>query len=93
MNTGHASKIAATELGLNAITNVGGTIYASNAGTNQIVTLNLSNGATTFVSNIAPSAGVIGGMAPVPEPLSALLGSIGIAAIAGFGLLRRRDAS
>jgi hypothetical protein len=88
-NTGHASKIASTDLGLNTIANVGGTVYASNGMTSQVVTLDVSNGLTTFVSNIDPSVGLIGGMTPTPEPLSGLLSGIGIAAIVGYGLLKR----
>jgi hypothetical protein len=59
-----------------------GTIYGFNGVTNQVVTLDVTNGATSFVSNIDASAGLISGAAPgVPEPASIALAGIGMACI------------
>jgi PEP-CTERM motif len=56
--------------------------------TNQIVTLDVANGRTSFVSDIDASAGLIGGAAPVvPEPASIALVILGIAA---FGVCKSR---
>jgi hypothetical protein len=89
-NTGHASKIASTDLGLITIVDLNGTIYGFSGVTNQVVTLDVTNGTTDFVSNIDASAGLIGGAAPaVPEPASIALAGIGIASIV-FCRRRRR---
>ena len=74
--TGHASEVASTDFGLVTVFNLNGTIYGFGGLPGQIVTLNPADGTTTFVSNIDPSVGLIGGVAPaVPEPASiALLG-------------------
>jgi hypothetical protein len=91
--TGHASKIASTDLGLITITDLNGTIYGFNGVTNQVVTLDVTNGTTSFVSNIDASAGLVGGAAPtVPEPASIALAAIGIASIV-FSRRRKRHAS
>ena len=89
-STGHASKIAATNFGLITIANVDGTIYGFNGNTSRVVTVDVSNGTTSFVSDISQSAGLIGGAAPaVPEPASLALTVIGISAI----LVLRREMS
>ena len=80
--TGHATKVASTDLGLITLINLDGTVYGFNGATSQIVTVNVMNGDTTFVSNIDPAAGLIGGAAAaVPEPASLALAGIGIGAI------------
>jgi hypothetical protein len=81
-STGHASKIASTDFGLITIANVDGTIYGFNGNTSQVVTVDVANGTTSFVSDISPSAGLIGGAAPaIPEPASLALSIVGIGAI------------
>lgn len=88
-NTGQASRISSTEFGLVTVANINGTIYGFNGNTNRIVTLNVTNGATTFVSNVDDAAGLIGGAAPiVPEPGSIALITMGIAAL-GVSKLRK----
>ena len=84
-NTGHASKLFPTDLGLITLVNLNGMVYGFNGVTNQIVTLDVGNGTTSFVSEIDPSAGLIGGAAPaIPEPASIALAALGVACIA-FG--------
>jgi hypothetical protein len=88
--TGQASKIASTDLGLITIIDLNGTIYGFNGMTNQVVTLDVTNGTTSFVSNIDASAGLIGGAAPtVPEPASIALAALGIASIVYWRQQRR----
>lgn len=84
--TGLATLVAPTALTLSAAVDVNGTFYAFNAATNQVVTLDLANGNTSFLSDFDPSAGLLGGASPVPEPGSITLAGIGISAI----LFRRR---
>ncbi len=79
--TGRATLVAATDLTLSAAVDVNGTVYAFNAAKSQVVTLDLSNGKTSFVSNYDSALGPIGGAAAVPEPASIALVGIGIAAI------------
>jgi hypothetical protein len=85
--TGHATLIGPTALTLGAAADVNGTVYAFIDMSSEVVTLNLANGNTSFVSNFDPAAGVIDGAAPVPEPASIGLAGIGIAA---FIVCRRR---
>lgn len=87
VNTGHATLIAPTDLGLITVLNLDGTVYAFNGATNQIVTLDIANGVTSAVSGLDPSLGLIGGAAPIPEPGSIGLAIIGLAAVATY---RRR---
>jgi len=86
VSTGQATQISATDLGLITVLNLNGTVYGFSGVTGQIVTLDVTNGITSAVSNIDPSLGLIGGAAPVPEPGSVALGIIGLAAVA----IRRR---
>ncbi|MDQ6759870.1 MAG: PEP-CTERM sorting domain-containing protein [Acidobacteriota bacterium] len=81
--TGLAMLVAPTALGLTAVVNVNGTVYGFtfDGETSQEVTLNLANGNTSFVRNIDPAAGFIGGAAAVPEPASIALAGIGLAAV------------
>lgn len=75
--TGHASEVASTDFSLVTVFNLNGTIYGFSGVAGQIVTLNPADGATTVVSNIDPSIGLIGGAAPaVPEPASIALTGI-----------------
>jgi hypothetical protein len=80
-NTGHASKVASTAMGLVTVVNLNGTVYGFSGVTNQVVTLDVTNGTTSFVSDIDQSLGLIGGASPVPEPASIALAGIGIAGI------------
>jgi hypothetical protein len=89
-STGIATLVAPTALNLSAAVNVNGTIYAFNAAANQVVTLDLANGKTDFVSDLDPAAGLVGGASPAPEPASITLAGIGIAAIV-IGRRRRRS--
>ncbi len=82
VNTGQATRIASTDLGLITILNLNATVYGFSGVTNQVVTLDISNGTTSAVSNIDPSAGLIGGAAAVPEPSSVALATIGLMAVA-----------
>jgi hypothetical protein len=83
VQTGQASKIAPTDLGLITLVNLNGTVYGFSGVTNQIVTLNPVTGSTSAVSDIDPSTGLIGGAAPVvPEPVSIALAAIGLLAVA-----------
>jgi WD40 repeat protein len=79
LNTGAATKVAPTDEGLVSITNVNGTVYAFDAATNQLLTLDVTNGKTTFIRDIDPSLGLIAGVAAVsPEPASFALTGLGI---------------
>jgi hypothetical protein len=96
-STGRAMLIAPTALTISAVADVNGTSYAFIGATNQVVTLDLTNGKTSFVSDYDPAAGLILGASPVPasavpEPASVALAGIGIAAIVVLGRRRRRAA-
>ena len=83
--TGAATPITAVPFGLGTITDVNGTPYAFSIPTGQILTLNLTNGSTTYASDLDPNAGLIdGAVAPVPEPTSLALVGTGLAAIASY---------
>jgi hypothetical protein len=62
--TGQATPIASTDSNLTQVVNVNDTIYGFDAAAGQVVTLDLTNGQSTFVSNLDPAAGVIGGATP-----------------------------
>jgi hypothetical protein len=85
--TGVATLIGPTDLNLETVADVNGTFYAFNDGTSQVVSLDLSNGHTTFVTNFDPAAGIVTGATATPEPASFALAAFGIAALA---LCRRR---
>jgi hypothetical protein len=51
--TGVATLVGPTDLGIGAVTGVNGVYYAFNDLANQITSLNLANGNTSFVSNFA----------------------------------------
>ncbi|MDQ6662931.1 MAG: PEP-CTERM sorting domain-containing protein [Acidobacteriota bacterium] len=86
--TGVAKLVGPTTLGLGAVVNVNGTVYGFDDSAGQVVTLDLANGKTTFVTNFDPAAGLIFGASPVPEPTSMALAGIGIVLIA-FSRRRR----
>jgi hypothetical protein len=87
--TGGATPIGPTDLGIGAVVALNGIYYAFDDLTNQIESLNLTNGSTTFVSNFDPAAGVIQGAAATPEPASIALVGIGLLALATGRILRR----
>jgi hypothetical protein len=94
--TGVATLVGPTDLGIGAVTGVNGAYYAFNDLANQITSLDLTNGSTSFVSNFDPAAGVIQGAVPVPtpEPSSLALfgtGLLGLGAFARSKLVRIRD--
>jgi len=63
--TGYARLVAPTDTSLTSTVNVDETIYAFDAATGQVVTLDVRNGLTTAVSDLDPAAGLIGGATPV----------------------------
>src|SRR5580698_5064915 len=81
-STGVATPIGPTDLGIGAVVGVNGTYYAFDDLTNQIESLNLTNGSTTFVSNFDPAARLIQGAAGTPEPASTMLVGIGLLVLA-----------
>ena len=87
-STGYATLIAATDFGLSAIVGINGTAYAFSGPSSQILTLNLTNGHTTFVSDVDPSVGIVVGAVATPEPATVVLSGLGAAAL--FFLKRRR---
>jgi hypothetical protein len=92
--TGAATLITPNMFGLAAINDVNGTAYAFDLPDSQIVTLNLSNGNTSVVSNTDPNAGLINGasVAATPEPASLALVGTGLAAMAAV-IRKRRSLS
>jgi outer membrane protein assembly factor BamB len=64
--TGHTTVIGPTSSTLSSILNVNDTIYAFDAGTGEVVTLDLKNGHTKRVSELDPAASVVAGATPPP---------------------------
>jgi hypothetical protein len=87
--TGGATPIGPTDLGIGTVVALNGVYYAFDDLTNQIESLNLANGSTTFVSNFDPAAGLIQGAAATPEPASVALVGIGLLALATSRIRRR----
>ncbi len=90
-STGVATFLSATDFGLAGITDADGTLYAFSLPTSTVVTLNLADGSTGYVSDADPSAGLVGGAAAAatPEPASLALVGTGLAAIAAG--IRRKE--
>ncbi len=89
--TGVATPVGSTTLGLDAVLQLNGTVYAfdfGTAGPNTLLSLNLTNGNTTFLNDYdsSPVAGGVNavniiGASATPEPVSFALVGIGIAAV------------
>jgi hypothetical protein len=77
--TGVATLIGPTAFQLDAAIGVNGTVYGFTAA-NTVLSLNLANGSSTFVTNYDPGAFFITGAAQTPEPGSFVLVGMGIAA-------------
>jgi PEP-CTERM motif len=90
--TGIATVIGDTDLAIGGVTDVNGTSYAFNDMTDQITSINLSSGETTFVSSFDPAAGVIQGAAnAAPEPGSVALAVVGLIGLAACGRRKGRS--
>lgn len=89
--TGVATTVGPTDLGIGAVAYLNGTSYAFNDLTNQITAIDLASGATTFVSDFDPAAGVIQGAAATPEPCSISLTAVGLIGLGIFSRRRRRS--
>lgn len=90
--TGIASILSPTDFGLAGFADVDGTVYGFSLPTSSIVTLDLSDGSTTYVSDADPAAGLVGGataVAPTPEPSSLALMATGLLGMAAA--LRRKQ--
>ena len=89
--TGLATSISPTTFGLEGIANVNGTLYAFDLPLGSVVTLNLADGSTSYVSDADPAAGLVTSAtpaSPVPEPTTLALVGSGLAAFAA-GIRRR----
>ena len=89
---GSATLIGPTVKDIGAAVDVNGTVYAFEfpGVSSQVLTLNVANGNTTFVTDFDPASGIIDGATSVPEPASVVLAGIGTAAV--LVRLRRRHA-
>lgn len=85
--SGRATRIGATGFGLFSAIDSGGTIFAYSAPLQGLVSLDLATGNTTFLRGVDPSIGFVSGVAPVPEPRTIGLLSLGLL-VGGF-LARR----
>jgi hypothetical protein len=84
-NTGLATAIGKTDLGIGGVTEVNGVSYAFDNLTTQIATVDLSTGGTTGIGYFDPAAAVLQGAAPVaPEPASVGLAALGFVALVFF---------
>jgi hypothetical protein len=79
LTTGAATLIGPTAFGIDAALQVNGAVYGFTSA-NTVLSLNVANGNTTFVTNYDPNAMDITGAAATPEPASFGLVAIGIAA-------------
>ena len=80
--TGAATLIGPTAFGIGGAVQVDGTVYAFTSA-NTVLSLNVANGNTDFVTNFDPNVmGVLGAsQTPAPEPASFALVAAGIAAV------------
>lgn len=77
-NTGLATTVGPTELGIGGAADVNGAVYAFDDLTNQAFTLHLASGSATLVGGFDPAAGVIQGAVATPEPAPIALAAIGV---------------
>jgi hypothetical protein len=91
LSTAKASLVGPTDLGIGAVANVNGTLYAFNDLDSGIYTLDAGTGKTTFTGvHFDPAAGVIqGAWASTPEPGSIALVGIGIVFAGGLRRVKR----
>lgn len=91
-NTGVATLIAPSTQTITTVAEVNGTSFAFVIETAELATLNLSNGQTSFVTNVNPAAQApwyVEGATPTPEPFSMALVGTGIAVTMACRLRRR----
>jgi outer membrane protein assembly factor BamB len=88
--TGQATLIGPTAFAIDAAIDLNGTVYAFTADA-QVLSLDPATGSTTFLTNYDPSAAIVGGVAPTPEPSSLALAGTGMAALLVFKRRRRRS--
>ncbi len=88
--TAKATLVGPTDLGIGAVVNLDGTLYAFNNPDLGIYTLDGATGKTTFTGvHFDPAAGVIqGAWAATPEPGSIALVGIGVLLVGGLRKLR-----
>ncbi len=87
---GTASRVGGTGFGLFMALDSGGTVYGYSAPELGLVTIDLATGNTTSLSAVDPSVGFISGAAPVPEPRTTVLLSLGLIACVVCGRPRLR---
>lgn len=92
-DTGRAAEIGPTTLTLGTAAEVDGTVYAFENMTNQVLTLDLSNGNTSAFSAYNPGVGLVLGASPVPEPSSLAFVFVAITVLGLWSVRRSRHCS
>jgi len=81
-NTAVTTVVGPTMQTISAVTQVNGITYAFGVGTQQLLSLNLANGGTSFVADVNSGFFMyVEGATSTPEPFSMALAGIGIAAV------------